>query len=389
MAKNFIYVDNAATTPVSEKCFKAMEPFFKEHFANPSSIYSIAKTAKNALENARATVAKCLNASPEEIYFTSCGSESNNWALSSTAHLQRKLHNKNKIITTNFEHHSVLNCCENLRQQGFEIIYLPVNNEGLICAQQVEKAIDEKTALVSIMTANNEIGTIQPIAEIGNICSEKNVLFHTDAVQAIGHVPIDVNKQKLNFLSLSGHKIGAPKGIGVLWAKKNSPLQNLIFGGAQENQKRAGTENVAFAVGLAACMEHATSNIEARENKIKKMQTMLLDGILNSIPKVKVNGSLTHRLSSNLNFSFAGIEGESILLMLDSFGICASSGSACTSHSLDPSHVLLAIGLKHELAHGSLRISLSENNTVQEMEHILACLPKAIQTLRNMSPIWK
>ena len=389
MCKKIVYVDNAATTPVSEECYKAMEPFFKEHFANPSSIYSIAHTTKNALEKARATAAECLNALPEEIYFTSCGSESNNWALYSTAHLQKKLHNKNRIITTNFEHHSILNCCKNLSRQGFDVTFLPVDREGLISAHQIEQAIDEKTALVSVMTANNEIGTIQPIAEIGKICLEHNIPLHTDAVQAVGHVAIDVQAQKLSLLSLSGHKIGAPKGIGLLWVKKNLPLQNLIFGGAQENQKRAGTENVAFAVGLATCLKRATSNIEARENKIKKMQTFLLDGILRSIPKVKVNGSLEHRLSSNLNFSFAGIEGESILLMLDSYGICASSGSACTSHSLDPSHVLLAIGLEHELAHGSLRISLSENNTMQEMEHILNCLPKVVERLRQISPIWK
>lgn len=389
MAQKIVYVDNAATTPVSENCFNAMLPFLTTNYGNPSSLYSIANEAKKALELARCRIAKCLNALPEEIYFTSCGSESDTWALTSTARFQKQKHGKNKIITTNFEHHAILNCCNDLKNEGFEIEFLNVDNEGLITAEQVENAIDENTAIVSIMTANNEIGTILPISKIGQICARKKVLFHTDAVQAVGHLPINVQKLNLNFLSMSGHKIGAPKGIGILWAKKNSPLQSLIFGGSQERGKRAGTENVAFAVGLAACMEHITSNIEEREAKIKKMQTMLLNGVLNSIPNVRLNGSLKNRLSSNLNFSFEGIEGESILLMLNSFGICASSGSACTSNSLDPSHVLLAIGLKHETAHGSLRISLSENNTMSEMEYILKCLPKTIETLRNMSPIWK
>lgn len=388
MERKIVYVDNAATTPVTEKCLNAMLPFFKQNFANPSSTYSIAHTAKNALEKARTKIANCLNALPEEIYFTSCGSESNNWAIRGSAQIQKKQLNKNKIITTNFEHHSVLNCCKALESEGFEVVYLPVDQNGLIFPEQLEKAIDEQTALVSIMTANNEIGTILPIAEIGKICRKKKVLFHTDAVQAMGHMQIDVQNQNIDFLSFSGHKIGAPKGIGVLWAKKGVPVQNLIFGGAQERGKRAGTENVAFAVGLATCLEHITSNIEERESKIKKMQTMLLDGILKTIPKVRLNGSLEHRLNSNLNFSFEGIEGESILLMLDSFGICASSGSACTSNSLDPSHVLLAIGLKHETAHGSLRISLSENNTIAEMEYILKHLPEAIKKLRLMSPLW-
>lgn len=389
MNKKIIYVDNAATTPVSKECIKQMLPFIENHFGNPSSIYSIAHITKNALENARQRIATCLNASPNEIYFTSCGSESDTWALTSAAKTEFSLHKKNKIITTNFEHHAVLNSCESLKNEGFEIINLPVDNEGLIKPEQIENAIDDKTAIVSVMAANNEIGTVLPIEQIANICKQKKVLFHCDAVQAVGHIPIDLQKIQASMLSISGHKIGAPKGIGLLFARNGTNLRNLICGGGQENNKRPGTENVAFAVGLACCMEQATANIEQNEAKIKKLQKFLLDGILNSIPNVRLNGSIKQRLNSNLNFSFEGIEGESLLLMLDSFGICASSGSACTSNSLEPSHVLLAIGLKPEIAHGSLRISLSANNTQQEMEYILKVLPKAVQKLRNMSPVWQ
>lgn len=390
MNKKIIYVDNAATTKISKTCFEAMLPFLTEHYGNPSNIYSIAHTAKNALEKARQTIAHCIGASPEEIFFTSGGSESDTWAITSTAQTQQQKHKKNKIITTNIEHHAVLNTCKHLEKNlGFEVIYLPVNSDGLIDAKQVEDAIDEKTALVTIMAANNEIGTLMPITEIAEICNKNHIAFHTDAVQAIGHIPINVTKQKISLMSISGHKFGAPKGIGVLFANKKIKLQNLIFGGGQENSKRPGTENVAFAVGMAQSLKESLNNIEQKNLKLKQMQNFLLENILNSIPKCRLNGSITKRLNSNLNFSFEGIEGESILLLLDSFGICASSGSACTSGSLDPSHVLLAIGLKHEIAHGSLRISLSENNTMHEMEYIVKILPQVVKNLRTMSPIWK
>ncbi len=384
-----IYVDNAATTPVAPHCLNAMMPFFTKHYGNPSSLYSIAKTARSELNKAREISASCIGAEPEEIYFTSSGSEGNTWALTSTAKIKRETENRNKILTTNIEHHSILNTCKHLEKEGFKIVQLPVDSEGLIYPEQVANAIDGKTALVSIMTANNEIGTIMPIEAIAKVCKQSSVLFHTDAVQAIGHLPIDVSKQGIDLLTMSGHKIGAPKGIGLLYVKKNVPLQSLIFGGGQERSKRAGTENVAFAVGLAECLNYEIKNMEQKEQKLKKLQSFLLDGVLNSIKKVKLNGSLTHRLSNNLNFSFEGIEGESILLMLDEFGICASSGSACASSSLEPSHVLRALGVSFELAHSSLRISLSEHNTKQDMETILQVLPKIIETLRNMSPIWK
>lgn len=363
-------------------------PFLTKNYGNPSSIYSIAHTTKNALEQARKTVAVCIGATPEEIFFTSGGSESDTWAIISTAKTQLQKYKKNKIITTNIEHHAVLNTCKYLETLNFEVVYLPVDQNGLVNAKQVEQTIDEKTALVTIMTANNEIGTLMPIEKIAEICQKNKVPFHTDAVQAIGHIPIDVSKQKIGLLSLSGHKFGAPKGIGALFVNKKIQLQNLIFGGNQENGKRAGTENVAFAIGMAQSLKDAISNIKKKEQKIKQMQQFLLKNILEKIPKCQLNGSLTNRLSNNLNFSFEGIEGESILLMLDSFGICASSGSACTSGSLDPSHVLMALGLKHETAHGSLRISLSEQNTIEEMEYIVNILPKVVAKLRKMSPIW-
>lgn len=388
MKKPFVYVDNSATTKVSDSCFNAMLPYFKEKFGNPSSIYSIAHVAKLAVETARKKAADALGALPEEIFFTSCGTESDNWAIKCGARLAMK-NGKNHIITTNFEHHAVLHACKKLEEDGFEVTYLPVDRDGLITPKQVEEAITDKTALVTIMYANNEIGTILPISEIGSICKKNNVLFHTDAVQAVGHVEIDVHKQNIDMLSLSGHKICAPKGIGLLYVKKGIRLPNLLDGGAQERGLRGGTENVAYIVGLGQALEDASKDICGRNKRLEYLRNKLIDGVLSKVPKVRVNGSLIHRLSGSVNFSFEGVEGESILLLLDGHGICASSGSACTSGSLDPSHVLLAIGLPHEIAHGSLRISLCDENTEEEIDYIIETIPKVISRLREMSPIWK
>ena len=387
MKKPFIYVDNAATTKISDSCFDAMLPYITQHYGNPSSIYSIAHVTKAAVESARKKAASAIGALPEEIFFTSCATESDNWAIKCGAKLGLKK-GKNQIITTNFEHHAVLKACQSLEADGFEVIYLPVSSEGLIDAQQVEDAITEKTALVTVMYANNEIGTILPIREIGEVCRKKGVLFHTDAVQAVGHVPIDVCKQNIAMLSISGHKIHAPKGVGLLYVNKKIRLPNLLDGGAQERGRRGGTENVAYIVALGQAQEDCSKNIDEREKKIEKLRNKIAKSVLNEIPKVRINGSMERRLSGNINFSFEGIEGESILLLLDSFGICASSGSACTSGSLDPSHVLLAIGLPHEIAHGSLRISLCSENTEQEVDHIIKTIPKVVSRLRSMSPVW-
>lgn len=387
MTRKLIYVDNAATTKISEDCLKAMMPYLTEEYGNPSSIYSIAHTAKFALENARAKIAKSLGANPQEIYFTSCGTESNNWAIKAVAYLKAKEGKKN-IITTSFEHHSVLNAAKHLEKNGFNVTYLPVNQDGVLNPKDLEKALNENTALVSIMYANNEIGTIQNIGAISKICKEHSVVFHTDAVQAVGHVKIDLSKENIDMLSMSGHKINAPKGVGVLYVKKGTKITNLMHGGGQERTLRPGTENVAYIVGLAAALQNATKNICEKENKVKILRDMLLTGIIKNIKKVHINGSLESRLAGNLNISFEGIEGESLLLMLDSYGICASSGSACTSNSLEPSHVLLAIGKEPELAHGSLRISLSENNTQEEIEYILEAIIKSVEKLRKISPIW-
>ena len=387
MPEKIIYVDNAATTKVSKACLDAMLPFFEDNYGNPSSIYKIAHTAKFALEKAREKAAKALGAEKEEIFFTSCGTESNNWAIKSCAFLGKEK-GKTHLITSNIEHHSVLNSFKSLEKQGFNVTYLPVNSDGLIDKNQVEKAIAEKTSLVSIMYANNEIGTIQPIEGIAKICKEKNITFHTDAVQAVGHIDISLNKGNINLLSISGHKIHAPKGVGILYIKKGTKIKSFLDGGGQEKMLRAGTENVAFANAIATALEIATKNIEEKEKKVKILRDMLLQKIEGKIEKFRVNGTLKERLSSNLNLSFEGIEGESLLLLLDSKNICASSGSACTSNSLDPSHVLLAIGLKPELAHGSLRISLSEENTKEEIDKIAEVLVYSVNRLREMSPIW-
>ena len=385
--KKFIYADNSATTKISDRVFDAMLPYLREHYGNPSSPYSVGREADLAVIKARGQVAAALNADPSEIFFTSGGSEADNWAIKGAAAKQLKK-GKRHLITTAFEHHAVLHSFEALEKEGFAVTYLPVSPDGYVTADQVADAIREDTALVSVMYANNEIGTVQPIAEIGRVCRERGVLFHTDAVQAVGNVPIDVKAQNIDLLSLSGHKIHAPKGIGVLYVRKGVVLQNLIDGGAQERGKRGGTENVAGLVGLGQAITDAAAGIEAKAAKLTKMRDRLIDGVLAAIPKARLNGGREPRLCMNANFSFEGIEGEGLLLRLDLAGICASSGSACTSGSLDPSHVLMAIGLPHEIAHGSLRITFSEENTDEDVDYILEELPKVVSTLRAMSPVW-
>lgn len=387
MEKRFIYADNAATTAVSEEVLNAMLPHFRTAYGNASSIYELGRSAQKDVEIAREKVAKALGAEPSEIFFTSCGSESDNWALKGTAERMAKK-GKKHIVTSVFEHHAILHTAEYLEKQGFEVTYVPVSDKGLIDPEDVRKAIREDTALVSIMYANNEIGTIQPIEEIAAICHEKGVLFHTDAVQAVGHIEIDVKKQGIDMLSLSGHKIHAQKGIGALYVRKGIVLPNLIHGGGQERAKRAGTENVPAIVGLGVAIEAATKNIAEKAAVITPRRNRLIDGIL-KMPYTRLNGDRDKRLPGNLNISIEGIEGESLLLMLDMYGICASSGSACTSGSLDPSHVLLSIGLKHEIAHGSLRLSIEEDVTDEDIDYILEVIPKVVDRLRSMSPVWE
>lgn len=387
MEKRFIYADNAATTAVSEEVLQAMLPHFRIAFGNASSIYKLGRDAQRDVEAARAKVAKAIGAEPREIFFTSCGSESDNWAIKGIAENLAK-RGKKHIVTSVFEHHAVLHTCQYLEKKGFEVTYVPVSDKGLIDPEDVRNAIRDDTALVTIMYANNEIGTIQPIEEIAAICKEKKVIFHTDAVQALGHVDIDVKKQGIDMLSLSGHKIHAQKGIGALYVRKGIVLPNLIHGGAQERNKRAGTENVPAIVGLGVAIETATKNIAERNAVIVPRRNRLIDGIL-KLPYTRLNGDRDKRLPGNLNISIEGIEGESLLLMLDQYGICASSGSACTSGSLDPSHVLLAIGLKHEVAHGSLRLSIEDNVTDEDVDYILEVIPKIVERLRSMSPVWE
>lgn len=386
--KRFVYADNAATTQISDHVLGAMLPWLKEHYGNPSSIYSIGREARVAVELARQKVAAGIGADPTEIYFTGCGTESDNWAIKSVAEAMRAK-GKTHIITTNFEHHAVLHTCQRLEREGNTVTYLPVSPDGYVTAEQVKAAITPQTALVTIMYANNEIGTIQPIAEIGAVCREAGVLFHTDAVQAVGNVPIDVKSQNIDLLSLSGHKLHAPKGVGALYCRKGVRLTNFLDGGAQERNRRGGTENLTSIVGLGAAMEEACSNIEARIARIAAMRDRLIDGILSTVPKTRLNGGREARLAGNANISFEAVEGEALLLRLDMEGICGSSGSACTSGSLDPSHVLMAIGLPHEIAHGSLRLSLSEYNTDEDVDYILQTVPKVVEKLRAMSPIWR
>ncbi|MBR3184704.1 MAG: cysteine desulfurase NifS [Oscillospiraceae bacterium] len=382
----FVYADNAATTCVSRAAVDAMLPYLLEDYGNPSSLYAFGQKAQEALQEARETVAKCIGATPREIYFTSGGSEADNQAIVSAARVGAR-HGKKHLISTKFEHHAVLHTLKKLEKEGFEVTLLDVHEDGVVRLEDVEAAIRPDTCLVTVMFANNEIGTIQPIREIGALCREKGIPFHTDAVQAAGHMPIDVVDMNIDMLSMSGHKFHAPKGVGVLYAKKNMPLVNIIEGGAQERGKRAGTENVAGIVALAAALKESCEHMEENTAKILPMRDKLF-AELSKIPHSKINGSLEHHVPGTVNMCFEGIEGESLLLLLDRDGICASSGSACTSGSLDPSHVLLSIGLPHEVAHGSLRLSIGEYNSMDQIDHIIEVVPRVVAYLRSISPVW-
>ena len=382
-----IYADNAATTKMSSKAIEAMLPYMDKIYGNPSSLHTAGQQAKEALDNARERVAKLLGCEAREIIFTSGGSEADNQAIISAANMGAKK-GKKHIISTAFEHHAVLHTLDKLKKQGFEITLLDVGEKGRVSPQQVADAIREDTALVTVMYANNEIGTIQPIKEIGAVCREKGVLFHTDAVQAAGHLHIDVKEQNIDMLSLSAHKFHGPKGVGVLYARKGILLSNIIEGGAQERGKRGGTENIPAIMGMTAALEEAVENLDANAEKMAAMRDKLIEG-LSAIPHSILNGDSENRLPNNVNFCFEGIEGESLLLLLDDKGVCASSGSACTSGSLDPSHVLLAIGRPHEIAHGSLRLSLSEENTAEEMDYIIRAVTEVVAYLRSISPVWR
>lgn len=382
-----VYVDNAATTAMSDKAIEAMTPFLKGVYGNPSSLHTVGQVAKEYLEDARERIAKCLNCEPREIFFTSGGSEADNQAIRSAA-INGARKGKKHIVTTAFEHHAVLQTLKKLEREGFEVTYLPVHPDGLITAKEVENAIREDTALVTVMFANNEVGTILPVAEIGAVCRKKGVVFHTDAVQAVGHIPIDVKAQNIDMLSLSAHKFHGAKGVGALYCKRGIPLNTFIDGGAQERNKRAGTENLAGIASMAAALEEACANMVENGKRLIKLRDRLIEGLL-KVPHSKLNGDREKRLPANVNICFEGIEGESLLLLLDAKGICASSGSACTSGSLDPSHVLLALGLPHEVAHGSLRLSLSAYNTAEEVEYVINEVPKVVEYLRNISPVWE
>lgn len=386
MLKTTIYLDNAATTKVSDNVLNAMLPYLKEEYGNPSSIYTLGRNSAIAVNKARHQVAQALGCEDSEVYFTSCGSESDNWAIKSTAKMMAQK-GKKHIITSVFEHHAVLHTLDALKKEGFEVTYLPVYSNGIVKVEDVANAIRPNTALVTIMYANNEIGTIQPIPEIGALCNEKGVIFHTDAVQAIGNVHINVKEQNIDMLSLSGHKIHAQKGCGVLYVNKKYRLPPFIDGGAQERGRRAGTENVPAIVGLGVAITDAVNGVDAKNEKLKKFSDKIYSEIM-KIDRVHLNGDREKRMPSNLNFSFEGVEGESLLLQLDLQGIAASSGSACTSGSLDPSHVLLSIGLPHEVAHGSLRISMSEYTTEEEIDKLIEVLPVIVNKLRSMSPLW-
>ncbi len=382
-----IYADNAATTKMSSTAIRAMLPYMDQVYGNPSSLHTAGQQAAEALQSARERIAVCLGCQPREIYFTSGGSEADNQALISAAKIgERK--GKKHIISTAFEHHAVLHTLQGLEKQGFEVELLPVGEAGTVTAQQVADAIRDDTCLVSVMYANNEIGSVLPVGEIGKVCRERGVVFHTDAVQAAGHLPIDVREQCIDLLSLSAHKFHGPKGIGVLYARQGLTLTTLIAGGAQERGKRAGTENIPAIMGMAAALEEACAHMENNARAVSALRDKLIAG-LSKIPHSALNGDPVHRLPGNVSFCFEGIEGESLLLLLDAKGICASSGSACTSGSLDPSHVLLAIGRPHEVAHGSLRLSLCHWNTEEEVDEMLRVIPQVVEYLRNMSPMWK
>ena len=382
-----VYADNAATTQMSDSVLKAMMPLLTDIYGNPSSLHSVGQIAKEHLEAARETVAECIGADPKEIYFTSGGSEADNQAIRSAAYIGARK-GKKHIISSKFEHHAVLHTLDALKKEGFTVTLLDVYSNGIVKPEDVANAITEETCLVTIMTANNEIGTIQPITEIGKICKEKGVLFHTDAVQAVGHIPVNVKDMNCDMLSVSAHKFHGPKGVGFLYARKGILLTNVIYGGAQERNKRAGTENMASIVGMATAIKDATDHLQENAEKVTAMRNRLIDG-LKGIERSRINGDLEHHLPGTLNMCFEGIEGESLLLLLDAKGICASSGSACTSGSLDPSHVLLSIGVPVEIAHGSLRLSISEYNTMEQMDHIVKSVPEVVSYLRSISPVWE
>lgn len=384
---NTIYVDNAATTRLSDSALKAMQPMMQDIYGNPSSLHHIGQTAKEYLIDARERVAKCINASPSEIYFTSGGSEADNQAILTAAYNGAKK-GKKHIISSKFEHHAVLHTLDKLEKEGFEIQLLDVYSDGLVRPEDVKNALREDTALVTIMTANNEVGTVQPISEIGALCREHKVIFHTDAVQAVGHIPVDVQAMNVDMLSVSAHKFHGPKGVGVLYSRKGIVLQNLINGGAQERNKRAGTENMPAIVGMAQAMEDAVSALSKNAEYVSRLRDMIIDGV-QDIERMRINGDLTKRLPGTVNMCFEGIEGESLLLLLDQKGICASSGSACTSGSLDPSHVLLSMGIPVATAHGSLRLSLSEYNTEDEIKQIINAIHEVVPYLRSISPVWE
>ena len=381
------YMDNGATTRVTAEVMAAMQPYFCEIYGNPSSVHGFGREARKAVEAARAQVAKAIGAQPREIYFTGCGTEADNWALRGAAYANIK---KGKhIITTNFEHHAVLHTCKQLEKEGFEVTYMPVDQDGLITPEQLEAAIRPDTVLVSIMYANNEVGTIEPIPELAAVAKQHGVLFHTHAVQAIGHVPIDVKAQNIDMLSMSGHKFHAPKGIGALYVRQGVRLERLMQGGAQERGQRPGTENLAGIVGIGKAIELATEDVEGRAEKMAAIRDHMIDRIMKEIPHVQLNGHPTKRMCGNINVSFYFVESESILLHLDFKGIAASSGSACTSGSLDPSHVLLAIGVSHEHANGSVRLSLCEENTLEEADYVVDSLVAIVKRLRDMSPLYE
>lgn len=384
---HIIYMDNAATTRVSEDVLETMLPYYREHYGNPSAVYSFADQAKKAVDQARAQAADVIGAKTEEIYFTAGGSESDNWALKATAEAYAS---KGKhIITSKIEHHAVLHTCQYLEKQGYEVTYLDVDEYGLISLRDLQSAIRPDTILISIMAANNEIGTIEPLAEIGKIAREHDILFHTDAVQAYGHIPVQVDEMNIDLLSASGHKFNGPKGVGILYIRKGVKIGSFLQGGAQERNRRAGTLHVPGIVGFGRAAEIAQKTLQERREQMIQLREHLVDRVLSEIPYTRLNGHRTERLPNNVNFCFRFIEGESLLILLDQLGICASSGSACTSGALDPSHVLLAIGLPHEIAHGSLRLTLSEENTKEEVDFVVDELKRIVERLRHMSPLYE
>ena len=385
--KNIIYLDNAATTRVKPEVAEAMMPYFTEHYGNPSSVYDFSSPAKQAVQEAREIIAGSMGAQAREIYFTGCGTEADNWAIKATADAYRE--KGNHIITSRIEHHAVLHTCQYLEKQGFEVTYLDVDENGIVKLEELKKAIRPTTILISIMFANNEIGTIQPIGQIGEIAKENNILFHTDAVQAYEHLPIHVDELHIDMMSASGHKINGPKGVGFLYIRTGVKIRSFMHGGAQERKRRAGTENVPGIVGFGKAARIAMDTMEERIRHETELRDYLMERVMEEIPYTRINGARVNRLPNNANFAFQFIEGESLLIMLDSKGICGSSGSACTSGSLDPSHVLLAIGLPHEIAHGSLRLTMSEENTREEMDFVVESIKEIVERLRNMSPLYE